>query len=291
MSVITEIRAVISTIWTEALPKSGYEAVSGPTLEKYGRKFEPNTGLGGLEIWIAVKQMKESKVKNRSKTKDMETCCPLTSHPRLRLATNAQTAAIKDNFPSGVAQPALRALVAAGFTTLDQLAQVTEEQLAELHGMGPKAIKTLRAGLNEKGLDLKKNHQGKYDLPKPSGTTNIDDYISQFPDDVRGVLEKVRETIRNAAPDAKEVIRYQMPAFKQHGILVYFAARKQHIGLYPPISGDKALEKAVARCAGPKGNLQFPLDEPMPLKLIERIVKLRVKQDLAKSEAKGTKRK
>ena len=77
-----------------------------------------------------------------------------------------------------------------------------------------------------------------------------------------------------------------MPAFKQHGILVYFAAWKQHIGLYPPISGDKALEKAVARYAGPKGNLQFPLDEPMPYDLIERIVKLRVKQDSAKAAAK-----
>ena len=77
-----------------------------------------------------------------------------------------------------------------------------------------------------------------------------------------------------------------MPAFKQHGILVYYAAWKQHIGLYPPISGDAAIEKAVARYAGPKGNLQFPLDEPIPYKLIERIVKLRVRQDAAKAAAK-----
>ena len=127
-------------------------------------------------------------------------------------------------------------------------------------------------------------------MPKPSGTTNIDDYISQFPGEVRAVLEQVRETIHKAAPDAKEVISYQMPAFKQSGILVYFAAWKQHIGLYPPISGDKALEKAVARYAGPKGNLQFPLDEPMPCKLIERIVKLRVKQDSEKFAAKRKKK-
>lgn len=125
-------------------------------------------------------------------------------------------------------------------------------------------------------------------MPKPSGTTNIDGYISQFPADTQAILEKVRATIRNAAPDATEVISYQMPAFKQRGILVYFAAWKQHIGLYPPISGDKALEKAVARYAGPKGNLQFPLDEPMPLKLIERIVKLRVKQDAVNAEKKKT---
>jgi uncharacterized protein YdhG (YjbR/CyaY superfamily) len=77
-----------------------------------------------------------------------------------------------------------------------------------------------------------------------------------------------------------------MPAFKLHGILVYFAAWEKHIGLYPPVSGDKALEKAIARYAGPKGNLQFPLDEPIPYDLIERIVKLRVKQDSAKAAAK-----
>ena len=81
-----------------------------------------------------------------------------------------------------------------------------------------------------------------------------------------------------------------MPAFKQHGILVYFAAWKKHIGLYPPISGDKAIEKAVARYAGPKGNLQFPLDEPMPIDLIERIVRSRVKQDAAKAAARRKKK-
>jgi uncharacterized protein YdhG (YjbR/CyaY superfamily) len=110
----------------------------------------------------------------------------------------------------------------------------------------------------------------------PQKPKDIDDYISQFPGEVQAILQKVRETISHAAPDAKEVISYQMPAFKQHGILVYFAAWKNHIGLYPPISGDKALEKSIARYAGPKGNLQFPLDEPMPLDLIGRIVRLRV---------------
>src|SRR4030081_819449 len=92
----------------------------------------------------------------------------------------------------------------------------------------------------------------------------IDGYISQFPADVQAILEKVRGTIRQAAPDAKETISYQMPAFKQHGILVYFAGWTNHIGLYPPISGDKTLEKAIAQYAGPKGNLQFPLDAPIP---------------------------
>ena len=125
-------------------------------------------------------------------------------------------------------------------------------------------------------------------LKKPKG---IDGYISQFPADVQAVLEQLRATIRHAAPEAKETISYMMPAFKQHGILVYFAAWKKHVGLYPPISGDKALEKAVAPYAGPKGNLQFPLDEPIPYDLIERIIKLRVKQDTAKAAATRKKRK
>lgn len=128
-------------------------------------------------------------------------------------------------------------------------------------------------------------------MAKTQKPTDIDGYISQFPADVRAVLQEVRETIRHAAPDAKEVISYRMPALKLNGILVYFAAWKNHIGLYPPISGDKAIEKAVARYAGPKGNLQFPLGEPIPFDLIERIVRLRVKQDVAKAAAKRKKRK
>lgn len=123
-------------------------------------------------------------------------------------------------------------------------------------------------------------------MAKAQPSKDIDGYIAQFPADVQAVLRKVRTTISKAAPEAKETISYQMPAFKLHGILVYFAAWKKHIGLYPPVSGDKALEKAVARYAGPKGNLQFPLDEPIPYDLIERIVELRVKQDSAKAAAK-----
>jgi uncharacterized protein YdhG (YjbR/CyaY superfamily) len=127
-------------------------------------------------------------------------------------------------------------------------------------------------------------------MAKPQKPQDIDGYISQYPADVQAILEKVRTTIQQAAPDAKEIISYLMPAFKQHGILVYFAAWEKHIGLYPPISGDKAIEKAIARYAGPKGNLQFPLDEPIPYDLIERLVKLRLKQDLAKAAVKRKKK-
>ena len=116
-------------------------------------------------------------------------------------------------------------------------------------------------------------------MAKAQRPKDVDQYIATFPIEVQTVLEKLRQTIRGAAPDAKETISYAMPAFKQARILVYFAAWTNHIGLYPPISGDKILEKAVARYAGPKGNLQFPLNEPIPYDLIERIVKLRLKQE------------
>ena len=127
-------------------------------------------------------------------------------------------------------------------------------------------------------------------MAKAKPPKDIDTYIARFPANVRAILEKVRTTIRAAAPEAEETISYQMPAFKQHGILVYFAAWKEHIGLYPPVSGDKTLEKTVARYAGPKGNLQFPLDQPIPYDLVERIVRLRVKQDSAKAATKRKRR-
>ena len=117
----------------------------------------------------------------------------------------------------------------------------------------------------------------------------IDDYIAGFSDDLQEILQKIRMTIREAAPDAEETISYQMPAFKLKGILVYFAAFKKHIGLYPPVTGDEKLMSEVSVYAGPKGNLRFPLDKPIPYALISEIVKVRVKENLARAEAKGKK--
>jgi uncharacterized protein YdhG (YjbR/CyaY superfamily) len=118
---------------------------------------------------------------------------------------------------------------------------------------------------------------------------NIDEYIAAFPPDVRSILEQIRMTIRNVAPDAQEAISYRMPAFRQHGVLVYFAAFSNHIGLYPPVSGDAGIAKAIAPYAGEKGNLRFQLNQPIPYGLIEQIVKLRVKQDGANAAAKSQK--
>jgi uncharacterized protein YdhG (YjbR/CyaY superfamily) len=112
---------------------------------------------------------------------------------------------------------------------------------------------------------------------------DIDEYIASFSPEIRAILGRIRSTIRAAAPGAQETISYGIPAFRQNGIVVYFAAFKRHIGLYPPVRGDARLRKAVSVYAGKKGNLQFPLDRPIPYGLIKKIVKFRVKQISSKA--------
>ena len=117
---------------------------------------------------------------------------------------------------------------------------------------------------------------------------NIDEYIADFPDDVQKSMEKVRATIRKAAPRAEEAIKYQIPTFVLNGNLIHFAGYKNHIGLYP---GSRAIEEFEDELSGyklSKGTVQFPLDKPMPLGLINRITKFCVQRNLAKPQ-KGTK--
>jgi uncharacterized protein YdhG (YjbR/CyaY superfamily) len=115
---------------------------------------------------------------------------------------------------------------------------------------------------------------------------SVDEYIATFSPDVQSILEKIRATIRQVAPDAEETISYKIPAFRLKGNLVYFAAFKHHIGFYPPIRGDESLKRKASVYAGEKGNLRFRLDQPIPYELIGRIVKLRVKQNLTSAPGK-----
>jgi len=119
---------------------------------------------------------------------------------------------------------------------------------------------------------------------------NVDEYIATFSPEVQSILEEIRSTIRQVAPDAEETISYKIPAFTLKGNLVYFAAFKRHIGFYPPIKGDERLKKNASVYAGEKGNLRFPLDQPIPYDLIRRIVRLRVKQNLATAPGKRKRR-
>lgn len=218
-------------------------------------------------------------------------------------------------FPK-LAQPALRALTAAGYSQLNQLTQVSETTLAKLHGIGPNALRTLRKTLAERGWTFA-GESGSSTAPasKPSGELKVkttakqassqaarptgkpasgrdhDEYIAQFSPKIQKVLEKVRSTIHQAAPGAEEVISYQMPAFRLKRILIYFAAWQDHLGLYPPVRGNPELEAAAAPYAGPKGNLQCPWDQPIPYDLIRRIVSWRAGQNQAKPAAKLQKKK
>lgn len=108
---------------------------------------------------------------------------------------------------------------------------------------------------------------------------SIDQYIETFPNDVRVILEKIRQTIRKAAPNAEETISYQMPTFKLNGTyLVYFAAWKNHIGFYATPSGNEAFKEELSVYQGAKGSVRFPIDKPMPFDLIKKIVKYRIKE-------------
>jgi uncharacterized protein YdhG (YjbR/CyaY superfamily) len=109
---------------------------------------------------------------------------------------------------------------------------------------------------------------------------DIDGYIAGFPDDVRQILEKIRITIRKAAPHADETISYRMPTFTLKGNLVHFAAFKKHIGFYPTPSGVEKFKQELSVYDGAKGSVQFPLDKPIPFGLISKIVKFRVKENL-----------
>ena len=119
---------------------------------------------------------------------------------------------------------------------------------------------------------------------------DIDEYIAAFSPEVQAILQKIRSTIRKALPDASERIGYQMPAFAQDGDVIYFAAFKNHIGIYPPVHGDEQLMQEITRCRGEKGNLQFPLDEPIPYALIGRIAKCRLQEHLERKAQKRTKK-
>lgn len=121
--------------------------------------------------------------------------------------------------------------------------------------------------------------------------TTIDDYIAGFPKDVQVILEDLRATIRKAAPEAEETINYQIPTFTLNGNLVHFAAYKNHIGFYPTPSGIAAFKKELSAYEGAKGSVQFPIDKPLPLRLITKIVKFRVKENLERRKRKVKNRK
>ena len=114
----------------------------------------------------------------------------------------------------------------------------------------------------------------------------MDEYIDSFPEDVQRILNELRQSIKEAAPQAEETINYQIPTFALNGNLVHFAAFEHHIGFYPTPSGMEAFKKELSQYKGAKGSVQFPIDQPMPLSLIRRIVEYRVKENVERNQKK-----
>ncbi|MBC8003876.1 MAG: DUF1801 domain-containing protein [Verrucomicrobia bacterium] len=123
-----------------------------------------------------------------------------------------------------------------------------------------------------------------------SPAKNIDEYIARCTEAVQPTLHELRETIRKAAPEAQETINYQMPTFTLKGNLVHFAAFQKHIGLYPAPSGIDQFRDELSKYELSKGTIRFPINEPLPLELISRIVQFRVQENLQKAEAKKKKK-
>ena len=119
----------------------------------------------------------------------------------------------------------------------------------------------------------------------------VDEYLSAVPPTTRSILQKLRKTIKQESPRAEEVVSYNIPAFKLNGILVFYAAHRDHIGFYPTPSGIEAFKKELSDYEGAKGSIKFPIDKPIPFALISKIVKFRMQENLRKAGAKEKKKK
>lgn len=178
-----------------------------------------------------------------------------------------------NELPETLSAPAMRALVNAKITTLKKLATYTETDILKLHGIGPSSMPKLRQALKAKGLEFAK---GK----STSKLLTVTEYIKSFPEDVQSALKAIRQVIKKVAPQAEERIANGMAAYRLAGKpLVYFAAYKKHISFYATPTGHAAFRKELSIYKQGKTSVQFPLNEPLPISLIEKIVRFRAKEN------------
>lgn len=181
-------------------------------------------------------------------------------------------------FPK-LAAPARRALSAAGYTRLDQLAQVSEADLKKLHGMGPTAIAALREALHARGLSFHRGAPASGHREEVARSADeVDDYLRGVEEPGRGTLQTLRRTILEIIPEADELISYRVPAYRVGGKTVAgFAAFKNHLS-YLPFSGSvlSQLADELDSYAMTKSSLHFPIDRPLPKALVEKLIKVRL---------------
>jgi uncharacterized protein YdhG (YjbR/CyaY superfamily) len=177
--------------------------------------------------------------------------------------------------------PARRALSAAGYTRLDQLAKVSEPDLKKLHGMGPTAIAALREALHERGLSFQPNTPASRGVTGAAGSGDeVDEYLRGVEEPGRSTLQTLRRTILEIVPDAEEVISYRVPAFRVRGeTIAGFAAFKNHLS-YLPFSGSvlSQLADELDGYAMTKSSLHFPVDRPLPKALVKKLIRVRLAQ-------------
>ncbi len=186
-----------------------------------------------------------------------------------------------------ISRPAQRALQSLNLKELKDLGQFTRKQIADLHGVGPSALKLIESEMKEMNLTFLKAVKTRISGSKPN---TIDEYIQMFPASTQAKLQELRALIRTLAPEAIEKISYQMPTFYLFGNLVHFAAYERHIGFYPAPSGIVAFADELVPYKYAKGSLQFPLDQPLPLPLIRKIVAFRIHENSTKAAAKKDKK-
>jgi uncharacterized protein YdhG (YjbR/CyaY superfamily) len=183
------------------------------------------------------------------------------------------------DFPT-LSAPARRALSAAGYTRLAQLAQVSEADLAQLHGMGAKAIAALREALHDRGLAFEAGSPAPGHRHGPAGPSEVDAYLRGVTEPGRSTLQTLRRTILEIIPDAEQVISYRVPAFRARGETVAgFAAFKNHLS-YLPFSGSvlPQLADELDGYSMTKSSLHFPADRPLPKPLVQKLIEVRLAQ-------------
>lgn len=182
------------------------------------------------------------------------------------------------DFMSGLAAPAVRALLGRKLTTLKKLSACSRAEVLGLHGIGKTAIPVLEKALKAAGLGFREL--------RPGTPETVSEYISGFPAAVAKRLNQIRKEVLKAAPDVEERIGYGMPYYKLNGMLLYFAAHTSHVGLYPMPSAINKFKKELAAYKYAAGSIQFPNDQPLPLNLIREIILFRVGENQLKKPSK-----
>jgi len=182
-----------------------------------------------------------------------------------------------------LASPARRALQSLGVSEIEDLTRYEKEMVSELHGIGPNALKVIKHEMSLLNVTFRKKDEPVQNT-KEGEATSVDRYVSGFPQHIQEKLQEMRSIIRSVAPTAMEKISYGIPTFYLQGNLVHFAGYTKHIGFYPGAAAITTFKEELKGYKTAKGSVQFPLAQPLPVKLIKQIVRLRVEESVEKTE-------